>query len=100
MGCQEKFGTGKIHEVILLLSSGQLFSESYQGKIVTGSVGSSLNFTWTMSRSFQEITVGLAATPTSFGSAPQFPLMFTYGKQVPVSVPEASTGKVVFTMCS
>ena len=95
MGCQEKFGTGKIHEVILLLSSGQLFSES-----LTGSVGSSLNFTWTMSRSFQEITVGLAATPTSFGSAPQFPLMFTYGKQVPVSVPEASTGKVVFTMCS
>ena len=53
-----------------------------------------------MSRSFQEITVGLAATPTSFGSAPQFPLMFTYGKQVPVSVPEASTGKVVFAMCS
>ena len=99
MGCQDKSDPVKIHEVTLVLSSGQLFSESYQGKIVTGSVGSSLNFTWTMSRSFQEITVGLAATPTSFGSAPQFLLMFTYGKQVPVSVPEASTGRVLFGMC-
>ena len=97
MGCQDKSGPGKIHEVILVLSSGQLFSELYQGKIVTGSV---LNFTWTMSRSFQEITVGLAATLTSFGSAPQFLLMFTYGKQVPVSVPEESTGRIVFGMYS
>ena len=61
MGCQEKFGTGKIHEVILLLSSGQLFSESYQGKIVTGSVSSSLNFTWTMSRSFQGNYCGIGS---------------------------------------
>ena len=43
VGCQDKSGHGKIHEAILGLSSGQLFSESYQGKIVTGSVGSSLN---------------------------------------------------------
>ena len=46
--------------VLLLVSGGQIrFTSKYQGKIVTGFVGSSVNFTWSFSAGVYSVNWGL-----------------------------------------
>ena len=44
--------------VKIIFSSGQPFSDYYGGKTVKGAIGSSINFTWTILRTFTRVEWG------------------------------------------
>lgn len=74
--------------------SGQPFSDYYDGKTVKGTVGFSINFTWTIRKSFTRVEWGLALSPNAFDSPPQLLVSFFQGNTFSVTPPPAYTGRV------
>ena len=59
-----------------------------------GTVGSSINFTWTILESFTRVEWGLAASSKAFETPPRLLVSFFKGKTFKVSIPPAYTGRV------
>ena len=57
-------------------------------------VGSSINFTWTILRPFTRVDWGLAASSSAFDSLPRLLVSFFKGSTFPVTTPAAYTGRV------
>ena len=57
-------------------------------------VGSSINFTWTILRPFTRAEWGLAATPSAFDTPPRLLVSFLKGSTTSVTPPAAYTGRV------
>ena len=80
--------------VKIIFSSGQPFSDYYDGKNVKGAIGSSINFTWTILRPFTRVEWGLAVTPSAFENPPRLLVSYFKGNPLPVTPPAAYTGRV------
>ena len=80
--------------IIFFLCSGQPFSDYYGGKTVKGATGSSMNFTWTIRRTFTRVEWGLAFSPSAFDSPPRLLASFFKGSTSSVTPPAAYTGRV------
>ena len=57
-------------------------------------VGSSINFTWTILRPFTRAEWGLAASPSAFDTPPRLLVSFLQGSTTSVTPPAAYTGRV------
>lgn len=96
--------------VLLLVSGGQIrFTSKYQGKIVTGFVGSSVNFTWSFSGGVYSVNWGLKKDGVN--DIDEVLVTIRNGPVSGVVVPSAyigrvsgsgdvSSGQVIFTLSS
>ena len=57
-------------------------------------VGSSINFTWTILRPFTRVEWGLAASPRAFDTPPRLLVSFLKGSTTSATPPAAYTGRV------
>ncbi|XP_068733708.1 uncharacterized protein [Montipora capricornis] len=89
-------GDGKTCKVIIIHSASgkMIFTLPYKGQVISGTVGSSVNFTWTFSGGVEKITWGLKNQDYPGDIKPKLVVLYTSDSSVSVQAPPSYSQRV------